>query len=271
VTVLVVGATGKSGKHVVDHLLKKGADVRAMSRNAAAQLPEGVELFVGDTANLSSMEAAFQDVTAVHLPVSGGSTSGSTFDGARLVAAAEAAGVKRATLLWNGVPGDVERAFEQSDIEWTRLESATFMGNTLVWAPAIREGEPIEAAFVDAPETLIDEYDVGEIAANVLTEGGHAGEVLTPTGDEPITTRRRVEFLSTELGRNVPLVELSEEAFRQNLNQAGYDDALVELLVAWQKRPVEEAARVSPAVSDVLGRPARRFIDWTAANIDAFR
>ena len=42
-TILVTGATGTVGRHVVDQLVKRGADVRALVRDPAkANLPAGV-------------------------------------------------------------------------------------------------------------------------------------------------------------------------------------------------------------------------------------
>ncbi|GAA3594431.1 hypothetical protein GCM10022419_092010 [Nonomuraea rosea] len=43
------------------------------------------------------------------------------------------------TLLWNGQPGPVEEAFEDGDVEWTRIQPTDFMSNTLGWAPDIRQ------------------------------------------------------------------------------------------------------------------------------------
>lgn len=48
-TILVTGATGLVGRHVVGQLVQAGELVRALTRNPAnAGLPEGVEVFQGD-------------------------------------------------------------------------------------------------------------------------------------------------------------------------------------------------------------------------------
>lgn len=47
-TVLVTGATGNTGRHVVNELVRRGERVRALTRNpAGARLPAGVELVEG--------------------------------------------------------------------------------------------------------------------------------------------------------------------------------------------------------------------------------
>ena len=48
-TILVTGATGRIGRHVVEQLVGRGADVRALTRDPAkATLPAGVEVVQGD-------------------------------------------------------------------------------------------------------------------------------------------------------------------------------------------------------------------------------
>ena len=48
-TILVTGATGNVGRNVVDQLVQRGADVRALVRDPAkAGLPGGIEAVQGD-------------------------------------------------------------------------------------------------------------------------------------------------------------------------------------------------------------------------------
>ena len=64
--ILVTGATGNVGRLAVDHLLGKGAEVRALTINPArATLPHDIEvvegLNVGDQVILSDMSAQDQN------------------------------------------------------------------------------------------------------------------------------------------------------------------------------------------------------------------
>jgi uncharacterized protein YbjT (DUF2867 family) len=64
----VVGATGETGRRIVSELVGKGIPVRAMVRDlvtARTILPVGVELFVGDVLNPSSISTAIGDSTVV--------------------------------------------------------------------------------------------------------------------------------------------------------------------------------------------------------------
>lgn len=65
---LVAGATGQTGKHIVDFLVGRGIPVRALVRNLEAakeMLPAEVELVVGDVLKPDSLQAAIADCTVV--------------------------------------------------------------------------------------------------------------------------------------------------------------------------------------------------------------
>ena len=66
--VLVIGATGRIGRLVVDELVRDGVRVRALSRRPAdAHLPPGVEIVRGDLTDPDSLLPSLQDVRSVFL------------------------------------------------------------------------------------------------------------------------------------------------------------------------------------------------------------
>ncbi|NUU26382.1 MAG: NAD(P)H-binding protein, partial [Streptomycetaceae bacterium] len=66
--VLVTGATGNVGRHVVAELLRRGQRVRALTRDpAGARLPPGVEAVGGDLTRPDTLAPALDGVTGVHL------------------------------------------------------------------------------------------------------------------------------------------------------------------------------------------------------------
>jgi NAD(P)-dependent dehydrogenase (short-subunit alcohol dehydrogenase family) len=65
---LVIGATGKVGRHVVAGLLERGALVRALTGDPdAAHLPDGVELAVGDLSQPQTLPASVGGADALFL------------------------------------------------------------------------------------------------------------------------------------------------------------------------------------------------------------
>ena len=241
--VLVTGVSGKAG----------GATARALRER-------GVEVVTG---RLPDPGAALDGVDAAFLLAG--------FADPDTAAVVEKAGVRRAVLLWAGRRGPVEEAFAASTVEIVELQPASFLGNSLVWADDVRDRGEVAEPFVHVAETMVHEDDVGEVAATVLLEDGHAGRTYELTGRDPVSVRDRVDALAAALGRSIGLRELTETEARARWRAEGYDDGLADALVAWQRRPAAEATRVSPDVQRVLGRPARTFADWIPAHLDAFR
>ena len=55
-TILVTGATGNVGHQVIEHLVKRGADVRALVRDPSkAAFPAGVSVVQGDFLDIDSL------------------------------------------------------------------------------------------------------------------------------------------------------------------------------------------------------------------------
>jgi uncharacterized protein YbjT (DUF2867 family) len=67
-TILVTGSTGAVGRQVVEHLVKRGADVRALVRDTAkANFPAGVSVAQGDMLDVDQLRNAFKGVTTLFL------------------------------------------------------------------------------------------------------------------------------------------------------------------------------------------------------------
>ena len=149
-TVLVTGATGTVGRHVVQHLLSAGHDVRALTRDpAAAHLPDGVEVVAGDVTDAAGLARAFDGVTAAHLITFGGPYRPLT-NGPEIVEQAARAGVRRVTLLCGWEDGTLEPAVRDSELEWTQLQPLEFMANTLSdWAEPLRTRGVIREPYGD--------------------------------------------------------------------------------------------------------------------------
>lgn len=270
-TYLVAGATGKAGRSVVDSLLREGQRVRALTTNAArARFPAGVEIFQGDLTKPETLKSAFDGVVGLHM-LTGAGADYAIGTGPEIAGMAERAGVRRATLLWNGLPGPVEQAFASSSIVWTRLEAASFMGNALHWAERTRTQGAILEFMPDTQEAVIDEADVGAVAAHILVHGGHDREILELTGPQALSARQRIAILGEALGRDIKMVEVGEDEARANWRSDGHSDVLIDQLVAWQLDLAARPAAPSPAVEAVLGRPASDFRQWASRNAAAFR
>ncbi|MGW1174674.1 NAD(P)H-binding protein [Kitasatospora sp. NPDC002543] len=265
-TVLVTGATGNVGRHVVAGLLAADVPVRAMTRTPErATLPEGVEVVRGDLADPSSLDAALAGVDRAFLfPLPGTAEE--------FTARAAKAGVRRIVVLSSiaaeyaagDYSGDhhsvVERAVEASGLEWTHVRPGEFMTNLLSWwAPTIRAEDTVRAPFGAARSAPVHEADIADVALAALLEEGHAGRAYAFAGPESLSKHEQVRVLGEVLGRHIGFEELTVPAARELWLGQGMPAEAVDWLL---QDPVD--VPVGPTCERVTGRPARTFAQWVA-------
>lgn len=227
-TVLVTGATGTVGRHVVVQLLDRGHRVRAMTRAPErAALPTGAEVVRGDLTDLGSVRSAVAGVDAVHLITFDGGTGEGLSDGPALVAAIADAGVERVTVLAGWDESTVEPALRASTLAWTLLHPVEFMGNALEWAADVVAGDEVRT-LADWPSAMVHEADIAAVAVTSLTEPGHGGRTYALTGPQALTPAERVAALSEAVGRPLRWVRSTEAEERERLRGYGYDEEYVE-------------------------------------------
>ncbi|MFF7162064.1 NAD(P)H-binding protein [Streptomyces sp. NPDC008086] len=270
--ILVTGATGTVGRQVVAELLARGHVVRALTRDAAkADFPADVEVVQGDLTEPETLIPALEGVTGLHLITFGGAYFAPLETGPRILEAARAAGVRRVTVLHGGGPSPLEDAVRADDgVDWTVLMPVEFMGNALEWADGIVAAGEVREPFVARLSAMVHEGDIGAVAAVALTEEGHGRQEYVITGPELLTVTDKVAALAAARGREIALVELTEEQAVAQWRAAGHpEDVIGFLLEAYGNTP-EVGRTVVDTVEKVTGRPARTFAQWAAEHTDAF-
>lgn len=273
--ILVFGATGTVGRHLVAQLVDAGQPVRAVTRNPrTADLPPSVDVRFGDLDRPQTLEPALADGPDVFL-------LNADYPADELVAALAAGGVRRvvfqSALVAATRPSTAlaqahlrtEKALQASDLSWTILRPGAFASNTLQWLPMIAGGT-IYAPFADVATPTIDPYDIAAVAARVLTDTEpHRHEAMIyPLTGPVISPRQRAAVVAQVLDREIGFVALSPEQARQQLIEnapAAMVDSLLELL----GEPSEVEREELPTVEHLLGRPPRDFTTWAATNRDA--
>ena len=171
--ILVTGATGHVGRHVVSQLLGTDAAVRALARNPdSAGLPGGVEVVRGDLSVPNTLDRCLDGVEAVFLRKH-----------ARRIVYLSSLSV-RDDLEQQADPitafhADIERLIEQSGLEWTFLRSSGLTTNTLGWAQQIRTEGVVRWPYGAAARSLIHEGDIASVAVRVLQSSGHRGRSIS--------------------------------------------------------------------------------------------
>jgi uncharacterized protein YbjT (DUF2867 family) len=263
--ILVTGATGNTGRAVVDALIERGAPVRAMVRAEAdrGKLRPGVESVVADFDDSPAIEAAVDGAERAYLVTP--SSAEAEEQQKRFAELAAKAGVRHLVVLsqlgaqehspdrflrYHGV---VEQHVRDLGIGYTILRPNLYFQGLLTFAGSISTEGTFYAPIGDATVSAVDVRDIAAVAAVVLTESGHEGATYTLTGPQAITHAQIAAALTAALGRTITFTDVPPEAFDasiRNLLPPWQVDGLLEDYAHYRRG---EAAAVSPVVEEVTG------------------
>ncbi|MFC0628645.1 NmrA family NAD(P)-binding protein [Kribbella deserti] len=273
-TILVTGATGNVGRHVVTGLLAAGVTVRALVRNPAlAGLPVGVELVAGDLTDPASVAAASTGTDGTFLlwpfyPPDGAEKVVEQLTGHVVYLSASAVRDDQSAEQ-NGVWGTIEQLVRKAGLDWTFLRAGGFAANTLEWSEQTLRGDEVHLPYTEAGRSLIHERDIAEVAVRALLDR-RVGETLTLTGPETLTQREQIRIIGEVIDRPLRVVEVSPEVARAHLVAQLGEEFAAEAMPYWASL-VENPEGVETTVENVLGRPALTYREWVEDHADAFR
>ncbi|QTE00240.1 SDR family oxidoreductase [Streptomyces cyanogenus] len=269
-SIVVTGATGHLGSHVVEQLLEKvpAEQVTAVVRDeakAAGLAARGVKLAVADYNAPETFDGLFAAGDKVLL------ISGNEFDKGRVgqhtvvIEAARAAGV--ALLAYTSAPGgltaalaDDHRATEEvllaSGLPYSLLRNGWYHENyTENLAPVLEHGAVVQAAG-DGRVSSASRGDYAAAAVAVLTGEGHENTTYELGGDEAWSFAEYAAELSRQTGREIVYNAVSVEALTGILTGAGLPAPLAGML-AGVDASIEKGELVvsSGDLSRLIGRP----------------
>lgn len=282
-TILVTGATGTVGSKVVEQLVNRGADIRALVRDPAkASLPEGVGTVQGDLLDVDSLRGAMKGVSTLFLL--NGVVSDEFTQALIALNVARENGIDRIVYLsviysdiYVNVPHfaakfGVERMIEQMEMNATILRPAYYMDNEITIRDVVTGYDIYPMSIGDKGLAMIDARDVGEIAAIELVRREQSPTPLPLTrinlvGPDTLTGAGAAAIWSDVLGREIVYPGDDTAGFEQNMRQVmpgwmAYDMRLM------AERFVSDG--MLPEIGDVdrlttlLGRPLRSYRDYVA-------
>ncbi|MFF9622126.1 SDR family oxidoreductase [Streptomyces griseosporeus] len=279
-SIVVTGATGKLGRHVVEQLLEKvpAEQITAVVRDTAkaADLAErGVRLAVADYNAPETFDGLFAAGDKVLL------ISGNEFDKGRpqqhkvVIDAAKAAGV--ALLAYTSAPGslsaalaDDHRATEEillgSGVPYVLLRNGWYHENyTENLAPVLAHDAVVAAAGAGRISTA-SRADYAAAAVAVLTGEGHENRTYELGGDEAWSFAEYAAELSRQTGREIVYNPVSVEELTGILTGAGLPGPLAAVLAGVDASIEKGELVVSTGdLSRLAGRPTTPLAEAIAA------
>ena len=282
-SVLLLGAPGLVGNHVIPALAEAGIRVLAGSRRGlVVGGAPGVTVDMRDPENLAQTMQGIATVAFVIPDVIDMEALG-----LNVVAAAQSAGVKR--LLWFSSFGAspknealfsrrhpvIDEAVRSSGIPYTILRPNFFMQDfTAFYGETIRTAGAIFLPLGNARITHLDLRDLGAAAVAALRDNRHVGCSYDLSGPEALHTSEVAEQIGSAIGRPIRYEAIPAAALEAELRQAGADSyfaAGLAELYSWI-RDSGFGSEVTPAVEQLLGRkptPFRKFaVDHRSAWLD---
>ncbi|CAL9307394.1 SDR family oxidoreductase [Streptomyces rochei] len=279
-SIVVTGATGHLGRHVVRQLLEKVPADRVTAvvrdRDRAADLAAlGVRIAVADYNAPESFDGVFAPGDRVLL------ISGNEFDKGRVrqhtvvIDAAKKAGA--ALLAYTSAPSsltaalaDDHRATEEvlvgSGVPYVLLRNGWYHENyTEQLAPVLEHGAVVQAAG-DGRVSSASRADYAAAAVAVLTGEGHENKAYELGGDEAWSFAEYAAELSRQTGKEIVYTPVSTEAYTGILTGAGVPGPLADVF-AGVDAAIEKGELVVTTgdLARLAGRPTTPLAEAVAA------
>ena len=245
--IAVVGATGNTGRAVVDELRKLGQNPVCVVRNAqkaGEALGADARVVIAELTDRAALEEALRGATSIFVVT--GHNPQMAEQQNNVLDAALKAGAKYLVRVSGGrsvvspnaesVVGRghhaIDERLRESGIGWVILRPGLFMQNTFAQAALIKNDSKIVLPTSrDLPIAFIDVRDTGALGARILMDPApHAGKTYEFTGK----TTNYGEFASVfseVLGKKINYVQATLDQTEQALKARGMPDWLVAHLV----------------------------------------
>ncbi|WP_432134284.1 MULTISPECIES: SDR family oxidoreductase [unclassified Streptomyces] len=269
-SIVVTGATGHLGRHVVEQLLEKvpAERITAVVRDeakAAGLAARGVWIAVADYSRPETFDGVFAAGDRVLL-ISGSEIGNDRAGQHRAVIdAAKAAGV--ALLAYTSAPGTLtaaladdhratEAALLASGLPYTLLRNGWYHENyTVNLAPVLEHGAVVQAAG-DGRVSSAARADYAAAAVAVLTGEGHENATYELGGDEAWSFAEYAAEVGRQTGKEIAYTPVPLDTYVSVLTGAGLPEPLARI-IAGVDLSVEKGELVvtSGDLSRLIGRP----------------
>ncbi|MFG2312403.1 NAD(P)H-binding protein [Streptomyces sp. NPDC048566] len=281
-SIVVTGATGHLGRHVVGQLLEKvpAEQITAVVRDeakAADLEARGVRLAVADYNTPATFDGLFSAGDRVLLISGNEFAKGRAAQHQVVIDAAGAAGV--ALLAYTSAPGGLtasladdhratEKALLASGVPHTLLRNGWYHENyTENLAPVLEHGAVVQAAG-DGRVASASRADYAAAAVAVLTGEGHENATYELSGDTAWGFAEYAAEVGRQTGREIAYRSVSPEDYAAMLTGAGLPEALAGILTGVEAAIEKgELAATGGDLSRLTGRPSTPLAEAVAAGL----
>ena len=282
--ILVTGALGNIGNHVIGDLVAAGRPVRAadVDPEALSARFDGVAATRFDFTDASTWGAAFEDVELLFL-MRPPHLSNIARDMVPALEAAKAAGVRHMVLLSlqgaernKVVPhAKIEAWLRGSGLHWTFVRPSFFMENLSgTHASDIRDRDSIVVPAGKGRTSFVAASDVAAVAAAALLDAdAHRDRAWTPTGPAALTYDEVATILSRVLGRPIRYTRPGAlRYFRHATRDLGMERPMALVTTAiYTIARLGRAGGLTDDVRTVTGREPLGFQEWAQEHRDAWQ
>lgn len=260
---LLLGATGGTGRRVAARLQRRSVPFRAASRRASPAF---------EWADTSTWPAMLDGAGAVYICYSPDlAMPGAADRVGRFAELAVAAGVSRLVLLsGRGEPGAqagesvLRSTAEAEGVAWTVVRAAWFAQNfseSFLLDQVL--GGAVTLPVGDVGEPFVDVEDVADVVTAALLDPGHSGRVHEVTGPRLLSFAQAVDEIAEATGRTITFQPISATEHARGLAAAGVSQEIAFLMNHLFTEVLDgRNAHVVDGVQQALGHPARDFGDY---------
>lgn len=275
--ILLSGATGKTGKQLVNLVLAGNLPARALVRDpakAAELRARGLEVVVGDLLDDTALTRAMNGIERAFLLTA--NAENQYLLEKRFIDAAKAAAVAQVVKLsaigansqsgaiLKRYHGQAEDYLRQSGLTHTIIQGGFFMDNLLNCAPSIARESRFSLPMGSGQAGVVDLRDVAEAAYTTLTQPGHDNQTYLVTGPELLSFDAMAGIMSAVLDREVTYLDIPEANLRTQMQAAGLSDwYITAVLQLFALNRQNQNAKITDAFTTITGkapRSLRRFM-----------
>ena len=277
-SIVITGATGQLGRHVISSLLR--LDVQLPDLVAAGRDEEklgalrelGLATVRADYTEPATLDEAFAGADTVLLisssevgirvPQHRNAVDAAVRAGVSRLVYTSALGADRGKLLLADEHLATEEAIAASGLPFTILRNGWYTEN---FEPALRHAETTGVVLASAGDGRVASAtrgDYAEAIASVLAQDGHAGQTYELSGDVAWSFDELAAALTEVLDREVTYRRLTPEQHLAELERTGVDESTARFLVALDAN-IEDGALdlVTGDLSRLLGRRTTGLVD----------